>query len=147
MRFRLVDYRLAGVTAVGVLIIPWIATWKEPVDRARTPPPHGGQNTRILGMAFSPDGKTIAASRDDQSVILRNLVRRETVARQIACPIDAFVLTFSPDGRFLALGGTQPDILLCDLRLNGAALSAGNPGPTDQCSGILARRRDTGRFQ
>ncbi len=126
VRLSLVDYRLAGVTLVAALTVPWMAAWKDN-DRDAATLARGCQPARILGLAFSPDGKTVATSRNDRTVVLRNVTDGATITRLTTCPSDLFVAVFSPDSRFLALGGTQPDILLWDLRPDGAARPLGIP--------------------
>ncbi len=126
VRLSLVDYRLAGVTLAAAQTVPWMATWKE-TDCDSVTLARGSQPAQILGLAFSPDGKTIATSTNDRSVVLRNVADGATITRLTTCPSDLFVAVFSQDNRFLALGGTQPDVLLCDLRPNGAARPLGIP--------------------
>ncbi len=49
VRLSLVNYRLAGVTLVSVLAIPWMATWQEVADRAPIAPASGSQTAQVLG--------------------------------------------------------------------------------------------------
>ena len=127
VRLPFVNFRLAGTVLAGVLTISWFISWKEIDDRHPLTRTQECPTAQILGLAFSPDGKAIAASRFHESVVLRKVASRESITRLIACPIDAFVVVFSPDGRYLALGGTQADVMLCDLKRNGAALPLGIP--------------------
>ncbi len=126
VRLSLIDYRLAGVTLMALLTVPWIAPWKENDRDAVTLAPRW-QPTQILGLAFSPDGRTIATTRNDQSLVLRNVVDGAIITRLATCTSDLFVAAFSPDGRFLALGGRQPDVLLCHLKQDGAVRLLGIP--------------------
>jgi WD40 repeat protein len=73
----------------------------------------GAPETMTLGLALSPDGKTIATTRSDGRLSLRN-------ERGTECILDSrggvwWGLAFSPDGRYLAVGRDEPGIAAFDL--------------------------------
>src|SRR5439155_13862918 len=63
---------------------------------------HGGW---VVGLAFSPDGKTLASSSNDATVKLWNLTVQQEVATLPGAPFTR--LLFSPDGNTLAAAGSD----------------------------------------
>ena len=68
-----------------------------------------GQPTNLVqSLAFSPDGRLLAAGRRDWSVRVWDVAAREEVARLEEHSGDVFAVTFSPDGTVLAANsGTE----------------------------------------
>ena len=66
---------------------------------------------RVPGVAFSPDGKTLATGSFDRKVKLWNIATQQEVATLEPLPGSCLSLRFSPDGRTLAAGsylGPEP---------------------------------------
>jgi WD40 repeat protein len=59
----------------------------------------------VLGVAFSPDGQTLASGSDDDTIILWNLSTRQPIATLQGHTDDVNTVAFSPDGQTLASGG------------------------------------------
>src|SRR5262249_19397763 len=81
----------------------------------------------IRTFAFAPDSQTIATIQTDGRAALRgaaggagapSFLDHRGFARALAC---------APDGRSLAVGGLEPDILLYDARAGGAGRPLGMP--------------------
>ena len=62
-----------------------------------------GLTGRVDGLAFSPDGKTLAASSYDKTVKIWN-VKTGQELQTLSFPDAAFGIAFSPDGKLLAVG-------------------------------------------
>jgi WD40 repeat protein len=73
----------------------------------------GKPRTMTAGFALSPDGRTIATTRSDGRVSLRDHRGIERVLDLHGWPWGG--LAFSPDGRFLAVGRDKPGIPIFDL--------------------------------
>jgi WD40 repeat protein len=65
--------------------------------------PFLGSTARILSVAFSPDGKILAAGCADATIRLWDVASRKRIAF-LKGPSDVQALTFSPDGKTLAAG-------------------------------------------
>ena len=80
----------------------------------------GDAKTQNIAFTFSPAGTTIATTQSDRRVTLRDVVDGSSIRSVPGCRGVFMGLAFSPDGRFLALGGIEPDdITLLDLRGTG----------------------------
>ena len=78
----------------------------------------------VLGLAFSPDGKTLASGSDDKSIILWDVQKRQPRFR-LREPCSAVLsLAFSPDGKTLAGGTLEENIMLWD---TATGQTIGNP--------------------
>ncbi len=87
----------------------------------------GDPNTQIIAFAFSPDGTTIATSQRDRRVTLRDVADGWSIKSDLGQRGNFGGLAFSHDGRYLALGGTEPDITLLDLWCPGTERRLGIP--------------------
>ena len=105
------------VLLLGAIGLPWLPALVTPQE---APPLHrarGDVACTILSLAFSPDGATIATT-DERG---RAGLRPAFAGRGIEGGIDAGgrdgvgVVSFSPDGRSLAIGGFGPDVAVVDV--------------------------------
>src|SRR5262249_54778120 len=78
----------------------------------------------VQGIAFSPDGKTIASGSADNTARLWDVATGKEI-RQFAGSV--FPLAFSPDGATLLTGGTDKFVRLWDVQ-SGKKLSEINVG-------------------
>jgi WD40 repeat protein len=71
--------------------------------------------TTLAGVAFSPNGKTLATGSFDRKLKLWNIATQQEVATLGPLPGSCLMLRFSPDGCTLAAGcwmGSEPYISL-----------------------------------
>jgi WD40 repeat protein len=118
----------ACLIAFGFVVVAWLATssssdvsapWAP--DRTSPPPP------TTIAWAFSPDGKNLATADTLQRVALRALADGLPVVRQFSTCDHSWAVAFSPDGKWLALGGAGEDIIACDLGAAGREQPLGVP--------------------
>jgi WD40 repeat protein len=88
---------------------------------AEAGPPLGGLASYAIGLAFSPDSKTLAVGSADKTVRLWN-VARPARAAPIGVPLTGpsgyvWAAAFSPDGKTLAVGVTDGTIWLWNVAL------------------------------
>jgi len=70
-----------------------------------------GHTGRVMSLAFSPNGKLLASSAEDETVRVWDLSSgKEILKHQFFCIV--LDLSFSPDGQFLACGSSQPSYLV-----------------------------------
>jgi WD40 repeat protein len=95
---------------------------------ARTLRPVGpplSSSSQVLAVAFSPDGRLVAAGRDDGTIALWD-TRDHRLTRTIkASPDRVDDVAFSPNGRILAAGGADDLVRLFDVR-TGALIAVLN---------------------
>jgi RNA polymerase sigma factor (sigma-70 family) len=102
----------------------WVWLWDLPAGRQR-PPVHGHRGP-IQALAFSPDGKSLASSSSDGTLLLwdlpaARLVREHRPAQWKKDPVWTLTntvqaLAFSPDGDTLACGCLDNNVYLIDPR-------------------------------
>jgi WD40 repeat protein len=62
-------------------------------------PPLEGHEGRVLSLDFSPDGRTLASSSEDGTLLLRDVATQRPVGSALTVQADTFVSSvFSPDG-------------------------------------------------
>jgi WD40 repeat protein len=71
-----------------------------------------GYKSRINGLAFSPDGKTLAAGTQDSSIILWSMSTKEEVAAFAAHRGSISCVAFAPHGNILATGSNDRTVKL-----------------------------------
>ena len=93
------------------------------------------QGSNVSAMAFSPDGKTIAAGTESGLVLLWDLATRKKIVRLNGHADTVFSVAFSPDGKTLASSDSDfGAIVLWDVaRRTGTTAFAG-----DRASGSVA---------
>ncbi len=71
--------------------------------------------TSVLALAYSPDGKTLAAAGEGSAVVLRDVATGQVVARLSGHADAVAALTFSPEGTTLASAGYDGTVRLWDV--------------------------------
>jgi WD40 repeat protein len=75
-----------------------------------------GHSEFINGVAFSPDGKILASSSDDETIILWDVASRQPIGKPLVGHGDFVTsVAFSPDGKTLASGGWDKRVFLWDI--------------------------------
>ena len=104
---------------------------KTPIDRALPPPPPGSSlpaTLGIMGLAFSPDSKKLAAGHDTNATVYSLPSGRPLYTVDVDGNYGhASALAFSPDGSLLATGGGTGEVRFWDAdsgARNGRRLSA-----------------------
>jgi WD40 repeat protein len=95
---------------------------KTPIEKLRMISAHTGKNQPLIvkALAFSPDGKTLASSGQDKTLRLWNIATGE-LRRNWSFLDEARALTFSSDGRHLAVGNGDGTVYV--LRLDSARMN------------------------
>jgi hypothetical protein len=93
-------------------------------DPARLRMAHVDPGAATLGFALSPDSKSLATTDNLGRVVLTTIRGGPDIAHYQDFRLDlAWGLTYSPDGRFLAFGGAESDIVIVDLAPEGVRRS------------------------
>ena len=75
-------------------------------------------------MAFSPDGRTLAVTGHDPSVVLWDVEKRTRVATLTGHTGPVRSVVFSPDGRTLATASADETVRLWDLEDHSSSASS-----------------------
>jgi WD40 repeat protein len=127
VRLRLVDRKLAGMFVAAAVVLPWVIVVPDANDHMTTSADNLTKGVPITSFAFSPDNTLVAATDTNQRAALCNRAEYGSGGRFLATKGHAWAVAFSPDSRYLALGGVEPDIILCDLKPGGSERPLGVP--------------------
>jgi WD40 repeat protein len=107
---------------IGAVMIGLV--WLLAGEPGREPAPmrlaRGDPQTQAIALAFSPEGTTIATIPSEARVALRSFIEGWSLPRYLGDRGHSRAVAFAPDGRSLALRGTQPGVLVCDLGTEAA---------------------------
>lgn len=118
------DSNLLAVESWNSLVVRHLADGSL---HSKLKPTQSKQNQGILAIAFSPDGKCIAAGVGDQVVTLWNLADGKELRHLRGHGDPVFVLRYAPDGKTLAAGSSDGTVRVWD-PVTGKLLSKFN-GP------------------
>jgi WD40 repeat protein len=114
-RFRFWNRRRVGLLLAFAILLAWLPV-PRPVPENRPPRrARGISGDSIVRLAFSPDGQSVATTDELGRVRLRPAAGGRCIERDLGARGQGRVVVFSRDGRFLMLGGSAPDIVVCDL--------------------------------
>ena len=88
-----------------------------------------GHEREIIGLAFSPDGKKVASSSQDNTVRLWDIETGKQLKEFKGQQVWIYNVAFSPNGQFLAFGSVDNTLCLWDAN-------------TDQCHYLSAHDRN-----
>ncbi|KAJ2949484.1 hypothetical protein O0L34_g15405 [Tuta absoluta] len=74
-----------------------------------------GHSLGVISVAVSPDGKTLASSSQDSSLILWDIASGEKIKTMETGTTDVWTLDFSPDGKHVISGSNAGKILIFDI--------------------------------
>ena len=74
------------------------------------------QDQSVMSIAFSPDGKILAAGNDDSTIVFWDVVKRQPIGQPLRRHTGSVTkVVFSPNGKILASGSTDGTIRLWDV--------------------------------
>ena len=89
----------------------WYYLWRLCHSGRQMLPKHGGD---VYGIAFSPDGKLLAAASQDETANVWDITTGQLVTSLNEHAGELNCVAFSPDGRWLAIGADNRTILIRD---------------------------------
>jgi WD40 repeat protein len=105
-------YNQSGFCSEGKIILWNVSdpTLPTPLD------PLAGQGDYVNGVAFSPDGKTLASGSEDKTILLWDVASHEPIGLPFIGHNDyVYSVAFSPDGKTLASGSSDRTVILWDV--------------------------------
>jgi WD40 repeat protein len=105
------DNQLLAVESWNSLVIRYLVDGRL---HSKLTPSQSKRNQGILAIAFSPDGKSIAAGVGDQVVTLWNLADGKELRHLRGHEEPVFALRFAPDGKTLAVGSGDGTLRVWD---------------------------------
>ena len=97
------------LACVGVLGVTCSAGGQDDVPQVQLLENHAGS---VLGLAFTPDGRTLASSSRDDTICVWDAATGELKRRLSHHTDDVYGLAYSPDGRLLVSGSADHTICL-----------------------------------
>jgi WD40 repeat protein len=116
VRVWLLSWGLKSLIPAWIFGLVWLSS-REPTRMQLT---RGQPGVLTLGFALSADGKSVATTDSEGRVALREIQNGWGTERFLDYRGLAKGVAFSPNGRFLALGGVEPDLFVFDLAHGGA---------------------------
>jgi serine/threonine protein kinase/WD40 repeat protein len=102
-------------TVVGTLTIWDVSSWKTLPELA------GALGGQVSSIAFSKDGRTLAAGRPDYSILLWDRIENRALHVLKGHLWDVVSVAFSPDGTLLVSGGWDASVRLWDTATGNAS--------------------------
>ena len=112
---------------LGAILLAWLAVRTPAPESARMRLAHGDPGATVLALTFAPDGKSLATAHTNRRVLVREVGDEPRTLRSLDFRGSPRALSFSADGRFLAVGGIEPDVRLFDLKTAGPGRRLGMP--------------------
>jgi Tol biopolymer transport system component len=119
--------RRIGLLLLGLIVLPWLPICGPPRHARPARRIRGAGYAPILAFVFAPDGATIASIQWDGRVALRDAAGGVDRPSFLDYGGHARALAFSPDGRSLAVGGSEPGIRLYAIGAGEAGRPVGMP--------------------
>ena len=125
---------LASGSRDGTAILWSTATWKATRTLRNSDAnalfPQGGRRGMVEGVAFSPDGKTLAMASREANVQLWDVATGKLLEALKGHSSAVLAVVFSPDGRTLASGGTDQTVRLWNVETRRELMQL-NPGDAE----------------
>jgi WD40 repeat protein len=123
LRFPILDVRVLGVIAAALIALATLGN-TDPAHKVRPVRVVRGEHvTQVSSLAFSPTGAHIATTSMAGQVMIRSLESGWGTEKYVGFPGYGRTVSFSPDGRFLAVAGIKPGVLLWNM----SSFSDGGP--------------------
>jgi WD40 repeat protein len=114
-RFTFWNRRRVGLLLAFAILLAWLPVPRSEPENRPTRRARGLAGDSIVRLAFAPDGQTIATTDELGRVTLRSTAEGRCIERDLGVRRHGRLVVFTPDGRFLLLGGNAPDIVVSDL--------------------------------
>jgi uncharacterized protein with WD repeat len=106
---------LATATAAAILAMVSVMVLRFQAKRElRSPKTLSSQSVRVNSVAYSPDGRLLAAAGDRGNVAIWDPTKGKLLRKYSVGNSDINSVAFRPDGRLLASGGSDHDVNLSD---------------------------------